>query len=86
MRRLRWIICTASLAAFVPGCGDGMDSPAAPQPDVATTPDFTKKTGDMMKEANAGMDLKKAQAASMPRRKNKNGLVGWRDERPGAAS
>ena len=69
MHRLRWIICTAFLAAFVPGCGDGMDSPTAPQPDVATTPDFTKKTGDMMKEANAGMDLKKAQAASAAEKK-----------------
>jgi hypothetical protein len=53
--------CAALLACIMPGCGgDGSDSPNSPQPADAG-PEFVQKTADMMKQANAGMDLKKAQ-------------------------
>jgi hypothetical protein len=63
------MICAAFLAALVPGCGDGMDSPNAPQPADAG-PEFAQKTADMMKQANAGsMDLKKAQQENAAKKK-----------------
>ena len=60
MYRLRLTLCAAFLAGMISGCGDSSDSPNATPPE-ATDADFAKKTADMMKDANAGMDLKKAQ-------------------------
>jgi hypothetical protein len=62
MYRLRSVICVAFLAGMISGCGDGADSPNATPPEATNSPDFAKKTADMMKDANAGsMDLKKVQ-------------------------
>jgi hypothetical protein len=58
MDRLRSLICTAFLACIIPGCGAGEDSPNATPPSE-TGPEFAAKTAEMMKNANAGMDLKK---------------------------
>jgi hypothetical protein len=59
MKRLRLLLCIAFLAGIVSGCGDDSNSGAqAPQD---TGPEFAQKTADMMKAANTGMDLSKAQ-------------------------
>jgi hypothetical protein len=66
MYRFRSVICVAFLAGLMSGCGgDGADSPNATPPEATNSPDFAKKTADMMKDANAGsMDLKKAQQSN----------------------
>jgi hypothetical protein len=60
MFRLRLLLCGAFLVGAVSGCG-GEDQPNAPAQPNETNADFAKKTADMMKAANSGMDLKKAQ-------------------------
>jgi hypothetical protein len=63
MRRLCFAISAAFLACLLSGCGENQpNAPATPE-DVSA-PDFAKKTADMMKNANSGMDLKKAKAAA----------------------
>ena len=64
MFRLRFLLPTLFLAGIVSGCGD--DQPNAPAQPSETGPEFAKKTADMMKEANKGMDLKNAQQAKPP--------------------
>jgi hypothetical protein len=60
MNRLRSAVLAGFLAGLIPGCGE--DQPNRPaQPDEVTA-DFGKKSADMMKAANAGMDPKKARA------------------------
>ncbi len=67
MHRLRWMLLPALMVAFVAGCGE--DQPNPPAAASETNADFSKKTADMMKNANTGMDLKKAkaEAASAPK-------------------
>ncbi len=56
MRRLSLAIAAAFLGCIFSGCGE--DQPNAPaQPEDVNT-DFAKKTTDMMKDANTGMDIK----------------------------
>jgi hypothetical protein len=62
MRRLHWVLLTGLLAGFAAGCGE--DQPNAPTPAAETNADFSKNSQDMMKAANSGIDLKKAQATS----------------------
>ncbi len=60
MSRLRGVVVMALLSGVIAGCG-GEDQPNTPaQPSEVGTADFAKKTQDMMKDANSGMDLKKA--------------------------
>ena len=61
MRRLTLAIGTAVLGCVVSGCGENQPNASA-QPEQVDA-NFMKKTADMMKDANAGMDLKKAKAA-----------------------
>jgi hypothetical protein len=62
MNRLRLTLVTAFLAGVVSGCSE--NQPNAPTPASETGPEFAKNTADMMKNANTGMDLKKAKAAA----------------------
>ncbi|OJW13698.1 MAG: hypothetical protein BGO49_29670 [Planctomycetales bacterium 71-10] len=63
------MLCGA-ISFFAVGC-DGEDQPNASTPPEAVNEDFTKKTADMMRAANTGMDKKsqksaKAKAAAEP--------------------
>ena len=60
MHRLRLMLLPALMLGFVAGCGE--DQPNPPASASETNADFSKKTADMMKNANTGMDLKKAKA------------------------
>lgn len=60
MFRVRFMLLPALLVGFIAGCGE--DQPNAPTPASETNAEFSKKTADMMKAANSGMDLKKAKA------------------------
>jgi hypothetical protein len=63
MNRLRGVVVMALLSGVIAGCGS--DQPNTPaQPEDVASPDFSKKTQDMMKDANSGMDLKAAKGAS----------------------
>ena len=58
MYRLRLALLTAFLAAISVGCSESQpNAPATPKETEA--PDFAKKTSDMMKAANKGMDPSK---------------------------
>ena len=62
MYRFRWAVLGGVLACYAGGCG-GEDQPNASAKPEEVTEDFAKKTADMMKAANSGMDpkaLKKA--------------------------
>ena len=63
MIRLRCLAGAAILAGVISGCG-GEDQPNAPAKAEDLGPDFAKKTADMMKNANSGMDLKAAKEAN----------------------
>lgn len=58
MRRMLLVLLTAVVAGVLPGCGEDQPNAAAQPSEVNA--DFTKKTVDMMKAANAGMDPKNA--------------------------
>jgi hypothetical protein len=62
MNRLRLTLLTAFLAGVVSGCSE--DQPNTSTPPSEAGPEFAKKTADMMKNANTGMDFKKAKAAA----------------------
>ena len=62
MYRLRLVLSTVLLAGIFSGCSE--DQPNAPAQPDQTGADFQKKTADMMKAANSGMDVKKAKATS----------------------
>jgi hypothetical protein len=68
MRRLSLTIATAFLGCLLSGCGDDQPNAPATAEDV-NSPDFAKKTADMMKAANSGMDLKKAKAENAASKK-----------------
>ena len=63
MYRFRAAILAGFLACYAGGCGDE-SQPNAPTPPEAVNEDFTKKTADMMKSANSGMDPKNLKKAS----------------------
>jgi hypothetical protein len=69
MDRLRYVIVAVALAGFAPGCG-GEEQPNAPAAPSEVNEDFAKKTADMMKAANAGMDPKKLKLAPGAQRPN----------------
>ena len=57
MHRFRYLLFAVSLFGFAAaGCGE--DQPNASAKPEEVTPDFSKKSGDMMREANNGMDPK----------------------------
>jgi hypothetical protein len=61
MFRLRLAFVAAILAGISAGCSE--DQPNAPATATdASKPDFAKKTSDMMKEANKGMEPSKPAA------------------------
>lgn len=57
MRRLSLALAAGFLACLFSGCGE--NQPNAPAEPSDVNADFVKKTTDMMKEANTGMDPKK---------------------------
>ncbi len=62
MNRLRCLALAAILGGAISGCGE--DQPNAPAKPNELGEDFGKKTADMMKSANSGMDLKAAKEAN----------------------
>jgi hypothetical protein len=62
MRRFGSLILCGAISCFAGGC-DGEDQPNAPTPPEAVNADFAKKTADMMRAANTGMDKKSQKAA-----------------------
>ncbi len=65
MRRLSLAIAAAFLGCGFSGCGE--DQPNAPAQPAEVTADFAKKTADMMKAANTGMDPKAAKSKGAPK-------------------
>jgi hypothetical protein len=65
MRRLSLIVGAGFLGCVIGGCGE--NQPNAPAQPAEANADFIKKTADMMKDANAGMDLKKARSNAAPK-------------------
>ena len=72
MRRFGTLILGGAICCFAVGCGE--DQPNASTPPEAVNEDFAKKTADMMRAANTGMNKKssktkggaKASAAATP--------------------
>lgn len=62
MRRFGSLMLCGAISFFAVGC-DGEDQPNASTPPEAVNEDFTKKTADMMRAANTGMDKKSQKAA-----------------------
>jgi hypothetical protein len=60
MNRLRGALLAGFLAGLIPGCGEEQPNRPA-QPDEANA-DFARKSADMRRDANSGMDPKKARA------------------------
>jgi hypothetical protein len=60
MRRLSLAIAAAFLGCIFSGCGE--NQPNAPAEPSDVNADFVKKTTDMMKAANTGMDPKAAKS------------------------
>ena len=59
MHRFRHMLFAASLLGLFAFAGCGEDQPNASAKPEEVTPDFSKKSGDLMKEANNSMDPKK---------------------------
>ena len=55
MHRLRYVLFVGVLGGLVSGCG-GETQPNAPAAPEAVNADFAKKSADMMKSANTGMN------------------------------
>ncbi len=64
MYRFRLMLLSACVAGMISGCGE--DQPNAPAQPGEVNVDFAKKTADMMKNANSGMDPKKSKPAPAP--------------------
>jgi len=64
MRRYRYIVLGAAISCFGVGCGEDQPNAAA-VPEQADA-DFAKKSVDMMKAANTGMNKKGAKPAPKP--------------------
>jgi hypothetical protein len=62
MYRLRCALLAGFLASLIAGCGE--DQPNRPAQPNEVNADFARKSADMMKAANTGMDPKKAKAGS----------------------
>ncbi len=60
MNRLRCAVFAGFLAGLISGCGE--DQPNQPAQEM--TPEVAKTSADMMKNANSGMDPKKAKEAN----------------------
>jgi hypothetical protein len=58
------MLITAFVIGMISGCGE--DQPNAPAQPGEVNADFAKKTVDMMKEANAAIDPKKAKLPKAP--------------------
>ena len=64
MHRFRHMLVATSLLGFVvAGCGEDQPNPSAKPEEV--TAEFGKSSGDMMKQANSGMDPKKIKSANV---------------------
>jgi len=61
MHRLRYVFAAAVLVGFIPGCG-GEDQPNASATPEQVNADFGAKSAELMKNANTGMDPKKAKS------------------------
>jgi hypothetical protein len=61
MYRFRVMLLSALVAGMISGCGE--DQPNAPAQPAELNADFAKKTADMMKSANSGMDAAKTKQA-----------------------
>jgi hypothetical protein len=66
MRTLRYILLGAFLCAPCAFMGCGEDQPNAPAQPAEVNADFAKKTADMMKSANSGMDPKAVKKSGAP--------------------
>ena len=64
MNRVRCAVVAGILAGFISGCGD--DQTGHPAQPSEVNADFAKNSADMMKNANAGMDPKKAKDVNKP--------------------
>jgi hypothetical protein len=62
MNRLRCLALAAILGGVFSGCGENQPNPPAKDADLGA--DFAKKSQDMMKDANSGMNLKAAKDAN----------------------
>jgi hypothetical protein len=67
MNRFRLMLVTAFVAGMISGCGE--DQPNAPAQPSEVNADFGKKTADMMKNANSGIDPKNAKPAPSAEKK-----------------
>jgi hypothetical protein len=65
MHPLRTAVAAAFVAGIISGC-DGESQPNKPPAPENLTPDYGAKSGDMMKNANTGMDPKKARMPQKP--------------------
>jgi len=63
MRRLTLAIAALLLSCAFSGCGESQ--PNAPAEPTEVNADFAKKTADMMKDANTGMDPKAVKSKGM---------------------
>jgi hypothetical protein len=61
MYRFRVMVLSALMAGMISGCGE--DQPNAPAQPGEVNADFAKKTADMMKSANSGINPKNAKQA-----------------------
>jgi hypothetical protein len=57
MRRFGILVLCGAIAGFAVGC-DGGDQPNASTPPEEVNVDFAKKSADMMRSANSGMEKK----------------------------
>ena len=64
MYRFCLMLFTVFAIGMISGCGE--DQPNAPAQPNEVNADFAKKTADMMKSANSGMDPKNAKKPSAP--------------------
>jgi hypothetical protein len=64
MNRLRCAVLAGFLAGLLAGCGE--EQPNTPAQPGEVNADFAKKTADMMKAANTGMDKKAKAGSSTP--------------------
>jgi hypothetical protein len=69
MRRYGFLLLGLAISCFSGGCGE--DQPNASAAPEAVNADFAKKSADMMKAANSGMDKKNLRPGGQPAPKSK---------------